>query len=116
MYLHDRENYSKYINDLIDKDRLDMGDQKFIDARILEHQQEIEHLKELKKIKHTNTAQEKEFLEYWLQVFRTHDRIHMEDHQNIFWIKSKIIPEGKNRGFKLNEKQVLQMFKEGKIE
>ena len=54
MYLHEQENYSLYINNLIDKDRLDRLDHKIIDHKIREHEAEIKQLKALKGSKKVN--------------------------------------------------------------
>jgi hypothetical protein len=116
MYLHSLNNYSEYVNSLIDKDRLVNGDQKLIDARIHEHQQEIERLKELGRTKHNNSEQLQQILEQSLQKFqqRNHDVV-IGDSQNRDWIKRIILPEVKRAGGKLDEYKLLEMFKAGKI-
>ena len=49
MYLHEIENYTEYLNDLIDQDRLKKRDPKVIDAKIKVKQMEIKELQDLKK-------------------------------------------------------------------
>jgi predicted metal-dependent phosphotriesterase family hydrolase len=116
MYLHSHDNYSEYINNLIDLDLAAKQDPDYIAQRRRELKAELADLDKSEKQKVSISKECKEFLEYWLEVYKTHDRNHMEDHQNLFWIKTKIIPEAKGRGFKLNEKQVLEMFKAGRID
>jgi len=117
MYLHRKDNYSQYLIDLMDKDRLASGDQKLIDSRIHEHQQEIDRLKELKKAPQVNAKECKEFLEYWLTKFNEHDKDgKASDSQNLFWIRDKIMPAARSRGFRLNDKRILEMFKAGRID
>jgi len=51
MYLHGVGNYTQYLIDLIDRDRLDRLDSTFIDNKIKEHQGAIKELQDLKKQK-----------------------------------------------------------------
>jgi len=94
MILIQMDNYSEFSRDAI-LEKLDReNNHLYIDSKIKEH---------------------KEFLEHWQQRFNEHDKDHAaSDSNNIFWIKDKVMPAARTRGFRLNEKQLLEMFKAGR--
>jgi hypothetical protein len=117
MYLHRKENYSQYINDLVDKDRLASGDEKLINTRILEHQKEINRLNELKQTKQGNSVQLQQILEQSLQKFEERNQdVQIMDSQNRDWIKRTIIPDLRKTNCRLDEYKLLEMFKAGRVD
>jgi hypothetical protein len=117
MYLHNKENYSQYINDLIDQDRLVNADQKIIDARIFEHQHEIDRLKKLKQAPQVNKDRVHEILDRWLLKFNEWRNDDTTDQSAYMWIKNRVIPELRAAGCKdLDPRAVLNMFVSGRID
>lgn len=64
MYLLDMDNYSDYIRDLVDRDRLDRLDHNLINNKIREHEAEIKQLRALKGSKKVNEDKIHELLAY----------------------------------------------------
>ena len=116
MILIQMDNYSEFSRDAI-LEKLDReNNHLYIDSKIKEHQKIIGEL-QIKKQKTPgeNSKEYKEFLEHWQQRFNEHDKDHAaSDSNNIFWIKDKVMPAARTRGFRLNEKQLLEMFKAGR--
>ena len=117
MWSHNKNNYSQYINELIIRDRLASGDQRLIDARIHEHQQEIDRLKELKQTKRVNSEQLQQVLKQGQIKFDQRNQVEISDSQNRDWIKRIIFPDVKRAGGSdLNEYKLLEMFKAGRLD
>jgi len=111
MYLHEMENYSEYLNELIDKDRLEKGDPKFLDQQIKDHEQAIKDLKVLKKTKREDSEKVKEILQFGYKTYLK-DRTEIEDRYNISWIKARIITALKDHGCSYYKAQdILEMWK-----
>jgi len=118
MYLHQLDDqYSQYITDLIDEDRLARLDPIYIKKRREELQEEIKKLDHNLKSSKENTDQVREILEYGLKGYiNRNSEVLIGASQNRLWIRASVLPELKKAGCKLSEYDVLKMFEEGKIE
>lgn len=99
MYLHQYENSTEYLNNLIDKDRLDRLDSIFIDNKIKEHQGAIKELQDLKKVKPVNEDKIHELLGYHAPAFKQNAMTRTES-QRYHFIEKMILPDLKKLGSK----------------
>lgn len=108
LYLIQMGDYSKYIRDLINNDRLDNRDTKFINKQIIEYEQKIKELKELKKKPIVDQNKINECLTYWNRVFKnylfkTKDELKKE-------IEKKVMPNLKKLHYSGSSDEVAELF------
>ena len=99
MYLHGVGNYTQYLIELIDRDRLDRLDSTLINNKIKEHQEAIKELQSLKKTKSVDQAKIHELLAYHAPAFKQNAMVRSET-QRIRFIEKAILPGLKKLGFK----------------
>ena len=109
MYLHEQENYSLYINNLIDKDRLDRLDHKIIDHKIREHEAEIKQLKALKGSKKVNEDKIHELLACHAPNYKQNAPMRTEG-QRFRFIEKSILPQMKKAGSKATPHEIDELL------
>lgn len=98
MYLHQQENKTEYLNQLINNDRITKLDKDYINNKIQELKIEI---KELEKLKNKPALENKkiwEIVNYFYELFLNHDRLILSDKDNLFWFEKAVIPKLKREG------------------
>jgi lipopolysaccharide export LptBFGC system permease protein LptF len=98
LILIQKENYSQWIRDAIDEKLEKETNPEVINAKIQDLKQQIQQLQDLKKAKKDNGQKINEILNFTWETFNRNDRAMLPDHQNINWIKSRILPNLKEIG------------------
>lgn len=115
-YLQRKENYSEYVRDLVNRDRLDSLDSVYIKKRKEELREEIKKLDGLMKSTKNNSDQVREILESGLKGYnKRNSEVLVGPSQNRLWIRSSVLPHLKKAGSRLSEYEVLKMFESGEI-
>lgn len=91
------DNQSRFIQGAIEKELEHIGDHKFIDQQIKNHEQDIKDLRVLKKTRREDSTKVKEILQFGFETY-LRDRVEIEDHYNVSWIKARILPALKDNG------------------
>ena len=112
MYLHELDNYSQYINNLIDQDRFDKRDPSYLKSLLKEKEKEINQINQLLKESKQNPQKIQECLKTWYEVFRENDRYALPRNLNYKWVKSRVYPELKKLGWKGKPEKILDIFSE----
>jgi len=117
MYLHEQDNYSQYLTDLVNNDRIKKADPNFINSQIKKFEKKIQDLREIKKNHKENSEDARQILEYGLKGYqRRNSEAFISPSQNKLWIRSTVLPELKKaRCNKYSESDLLKMFQEGNI-
>lgn len=105
-YLEDLNiDYSKYIRDLVDKDRLEKRDPEFIKQKRMELKQELEKLDELEKSKIVNEDKIRELLAYHAPAFKQNAQVRTEG-QRIHFLENSIMKDLKKLGSKNTPEEI----------
>lgn len=91
--------YSQYIRNLINNDRLARSDPKFINSKIEEHKQEIQRLQDLKKQKSFDRDKINELFIHHAPNYKRNAATR-SDTQRCDWIERVLKPQLKKLGFK----------------
>ena len=105
IFLINLGDYSIYIRDLINKDRLEKLDPKFISQKKAELKAEIKKLEDLEKTKNVDQNQIHELLSYHAPSFKQNAPFRT-DAQRIKFIEKGILPELKRHGSKSTAKEI----------
>jgi iron-sulfur cluster repair protein YtfE (RIC family) len=116
LILIQKDNYSEWVRDACYEKLERENDQTLINNKILEHENAIKQLKQLrsqvKKQLEGNGEKIRECLNTWYNVYRDSRKI-IEDHFNIKWIQEKILPVLKKLGCtQYSARDILDMFME----
>jgi len=96
-WLAPMDNYSQYVRDLINKDRLDRLDHNVINNNIREHEAQIKHLKALKGSKKVNEDKIQELLAYHAPNYKINAQVRTES-QRIRFLENSILKDLKKAG------------------
>jgi len=105
MYLLNMDNYSNYVRELVDRDRLDRLDSTLINNKIKEHQEAIKELQGLKKTKSVDQDKIQELLAYHAPAFKQNAMVRSET-QRIRFIEKAIMPGLKKLGYKGSPQEI----------
>lgn len=109
MFLLSQDDQSKYVRDLINKDRIKAGDPTFIDTKIKDLKKEIEKLldlkKDSKKLSQSNEKSIHEFLEYHSTNYKQ-NATHRTEDQRLKFIEKAILPTLEKHGSTQTAKQI----------
>ena len=108
MYLMDMGDYSSYIRDLINKDRLDRLDKSYINSKRAELKAELKKLEDLEKTKRINQDKINECLKYWNDVFK--NKTFLDDKELERSIEKRVLPNLKKLGYTGSASDVSKLF------
>lgn len=105
-YLEDLDiDSSKYVRDLITKDRIEKGDPNVVDPKIEWHKKEIKKLEDIKKTKVAFEKEAHEFLEYHSKNYKI-NATHRTEVQRIKFIEKAIMPTLKKYGYNRTPEEI----------
>jgi len=110
MYLHDVENYTLYINSLIDRDRRDRRDKSYIDQRRIYFKAELKKLDDLEKTKTVDQDKIQECLQYWHDAFE--NKTFLDDKELTKAIEKRVLPNVKKLGYQGSAQDICKLFLE----
>ena len=108
MYLHSKENYTQYINDLIDKDRFERGDPEYLKRLKQQKQQEIKDIDKLLKGPPVNQDKIQECLKYWHDVYENKNFVDKRELERS--LEKRVMPNLKKLGYRGTSQDIATLF------
>jgi len=105
MYLHQLENATEYIHNLIIKDRLERGDPEFINQQIQKKKEEIQKLQDLKKQGSINQEEIHKILKFYAKNYQN-QAMSRTDNQRYRFCEKTVLPNLKKFGYKGSSKDI----------
>lgn len=111
--------YSGYIRELIDKDRLMKHEKTYIDQKRRELKKQLDELDREEKVIAEAPIRGREVLQKWMMTFNEDPRTSggsWDENAALQWIRVRVLPDLKKVGvLDLQPKQILPMFMKGVI-
>lgn len=98
MFLHEFENYTEFLNNLIDDHLIKINDKKYIDSKIIYYEQEIKKLKDQKKLKNVDQSKINELLSYHAPNYKKNAPFRSES-QRFKFLEKAVRPQLKKYGY-----------------
>ena len=108
LYLDTLDDQSKYIRDLIDRDRLEKRDPVYLKQRKAELKAELKKLEDLEKIKPIEQEKINDCLKHWHEVFEFQTYKDKEEFTKT--IEKRVLPIIKKFGYTGSSKDLCELF------